>query len=63
MGAIAGVDVLVEFGGSVCLADQEGEEGGDGALEVDAMFPESIAGVDEQDLVGEASVEDGPRAV
>jgi len=42
---LAGVDAVIEVG----------DEAGDGALEVDVVFPEGVVGVDEQGLIGGAA--------
>ena len=46
------VEGLAHFGGRVLVVVQIADEGGDGALEVDVVFPERIVGIDEQGLAG-----------
>ena len=47
-----GVEGLADFGGGVLVVVEIADEGGDGALEVDVVFPEGVVGVDEQGLAG-----------
>ena len=44
--------VLADFGGGVLVVVEIADEGGDGALEVDVVFPEGVVGVDEEGLAG-----------
>jgi hypothetical protein len=48
--ALDGVQSLAHLGGRVLVVVQIADEGGDGALEVDVVFPQRIVGVDEQRL-------------
>ena len=50
--ALAGVEGLADFGGGVLVVIEIADEGGDGALEVDVVFPEGVVGVDEEGLAG-----------
>jgi hypothetical protein len=50
--ALDGVQSLAHLGGRVLVVVQIADEGGDGALEVDVVFPQRIVGVDEQRLAG-----------
>jgi hypothetical protein len=47
-----GVEGVADFGGRVLVVIQIADEGGDGALEVDVVFPEGVVGVDEEGLAG-----------
>ena len=46
------VELLADLLGGVFVVVEVGDEGGDGALEVDVVFPEGVVGVDEQGLAG-----------
>ena len=50
--ALHGVEGLAHLGRRILVVVQIADEGGDGALEVDVVFPERIVGVDEQRLSG-----------
>ena len=54
MGADCGVldviEVLADFLGCVDAVIEVGDEAGDGSLEVDVVFPESVVGVNKQGL-------------
>ena len=50
--ALDGVEGLADFGRRVFVVIQIADEGGDGALEVDVVFPEGVVGVDEEGLAG-----------
>jgi hypothetical protein len=49
------VEVAADLFGGVDVVIEVGDEAGDGALEVDVVFPEGVVGVDEQRLVGRAA--------
>ena len=49
------VEVAADLFGGVDAVIEVGDEAGDGALEVDVVFPERVVGVDEQSLVGRAA--------
>ena len=51
-GVLAEVEVLADFFVGVDAVVEVGDEGGDGALEVDVVFPEGVVGVEEQGLGG-----------
>jgi hypothetical protein len=44
------VEGLAHLGGGVLVMVEVADEAGDGALEVDIVFPEGIVGVNEQGL-------------
>ena len=44
--------VLADLGGRVLVVIEIADECGDGALEVDVVFPEGVVGVDEEGLAG-----------
>jgi hypothetical protein len=46
------VEVAADLFGGVDAVIEIGDEAGDGALEVDVVFPEGVVGVDEQGLIG-----------
>ena len=46
------VEVAPNLFGSVDTVIEIGDEAGNGALEVDVVFPERVVGVDEQSLIG-----------
>ena len=50
--ALDGVEGLADFGGGVLVVVEIADERGDGALEVDVVFPEGVVGVDEEGLAG-----------
>ncbi len=50
--ALHSVEGLAHFGGRVRVVIQIADEGSDGALEVDIVFPEGVVGIDEQSLSG-----------
>lgn len=58
-GALADVEMLADFVGSVNMVVEVRDERGNGALEVDIVLPERIVGVDKQRLVAEARGERG----
>ena len=47
-----GVEGVADFGGGVLVVIEIADEGGDGAFEVDVVFPEGVVGVDEEGLAG-----------
>jgi hypothetical protein len=49
------VEVAADLFGGVDAVIEVGDEAGDGALEVDVVFPERVVGVDEQGLIGRAA--------
>ena len=49
------VEVAADLFGGVDAVIEVGDEAGDGALEVDVVFPERVVGVDEQGLLGRAA--------
>jgi len=49
------VEVAADLFGGVDAVIEVGDEAGDGALEVDVVFPEGVIGVDEQSLIGGAA--------
>jgi hypothetical protein len=49
------VEVAADLFGGVDAVIEVGDEAGDGALEVDVVFPEGVVGVDEQGLIGGAA--------
>ncbi len=51
--ALDGVECLADFSGRVLVVVEVADEGGDGALEVDVVFPEGVVGVDEERLSAE----------
>jgi hypothetical protein len=51
-GVLAGVEVGADLVGGVGVVVEEGDEVGDGLLEVDVVLPEGVVGVEEQGLVG-----------
>ena len=51
-GVLDAVEVAANLFGGVDTVIEVGDEAGDGALEVDVVFPERVVGVDEQSLVG-----------
>ena len=51
-GVLDTVEVAADLFGGVDAVIEVGDEAGDGALEVDVVFPERVVGVDEQSLIG-----------
>ena len=49
------VKMAADLFGGVDPVIKVGDEAGDGALEVDVVFPEGVVGVDEQGLIGRAA--------
>ena len=49
-GVLDAVEVAADLGGAVNAVVEVGDEGGDGALEVDVVLPERVVGVDEERL-------------
>ena len=49
------VEVAADLFGGVDAVIEVGDEAGNGALEVDVVFPEGVVGVDEQGLIGRAA--------
>jgi hypothetical protein len=47
--------VAADLFGGVDAVIEVGDEAGDGALEVDVVFPQGVVGVDEQGLIGRAT--------
>ena len=50
--ALDSVEGQAHLGGGVLVVVEVADEGGDGALEVDVVFPQRVVGVDEQGLAG-----------
>ena len=50
--ALDGIQGLAHFSGRVRVVVQIADEGGDGALEVDIVLPESVVRIDEERLSG-----------
>lgn len=50
-GPFDAVEALADLLGGVDTVVEIGDEGGDGALEVDVVFPERVVGIDEQGLM------------
>jgi hypothetical protein len=57
-GVFAEVEVVADLLGRVGVVIEEGDEGGDGALEVVVVLPQGVVGVEEQGLAGEAGGSD-----
>ncbi len=51
-GLLNGIEVAADLFGSVDAVVEVRDEAGDGALEVDVVFPEGVVSVDEQGLIG-----------
>ena len=51
-GALNMVEALADFFGGVNAVVEVRDEGGDGALEVDVVLPQSVVGVEEEGLAG-----------
>lgn len=49
-GVLAVVEMVTNLDGSVALMIEVGDEGGDGALEVDVVLPQRVVGIDEQSM-------------
>jgi hypothetical protein len=49
------VELEADLVGGIFVVIEAGDEGGDGALEVDVVFPEGVVGVEEQGLSREGS--------
>jgi hypothetical protein len=50
--AFDSIQSLSDFSGRVLVVIEIADEGRDGALEVDVVFPEGVVGVDEERLTG-----------
>ncbi len=48
--ALDGVERLADLSGRVLVVVEIADKGGDGAFEVDVVFPEGVVGVDEEGL-------------
>ena len=62
-GALAEVEVFADLFGGVDAVVEVGDEGGDGALEVDVVLPQGVVGVEEQGLAGGAPRYGGGRSL
>ena len=51
-GVLAAIEVFTHLFGRVDAVIKVGDEGGDGAFEVDVVLPKRVVGVDEEGLAG-----------
>lgn len=58
-GVLAVVEVLADLGRSVDLMIEVGDEGGDGALEVNVVLPQGVVGIDEQGMARRTALHRG----
>ena len=54
-GMLTAVQMLTDFNRCMDLVVEKGDEGGNGALEINVVLPEGVVGIDEQSLAGRSA--------